>query len=199
MASILKVNTIQDATNSNTAMTIDSSGRVLTAVRPAFRVHTNNSSHFGQDHGDTTYDTNYLTPIPTFPDANTTTELNVGGGTLTFETHPAGNGGKYLKYVVPVTGVYVFGMQGAFTLKTANDYASTGFMVNSAAEAGSGNFPTQVINGYQAYAVDAVMPISGQALFNLTAGDYVVPYAVSIHEAHIDNSIGIRIHGYLLG
>ena len=27
MASILKVNTIQDATNSNTAMTIDSSGR----------------------------------------------------------------------------------------------------------------------------------------------------------------------------
>ena len=30
MASILKVNTIQDATNSNTAMTIDSSGRVKT-------------------------------------------------------------------------------------------------------------------------------------------------------------------------
>ena len=36
MASILKVNTIQDATNSNTAMSIDSSGRVTTAARPAF-------------------------------------------------------------------------------------------------------------------------------------------------------------------
>ena len=30
MASILKVNTIQDATNSNTAMTIDTSGRIFT-------------------------------------------------------------------------------------------------------------------------------------------------------------------------
>ena len=29
MASILKVNTIQDATNSNTALSIDSSGRIL--------------------------------------------------------------------------------------------------------------------------------------------------------------------------
>jgi len=36
MASILKVNTIQDATNSTTAMSIDSSGRVTTSARPAF-------------------------------------------------------------------------------------------------------------------------------------------------------------------
>ena len=38
MASILKVNTIQDATNSNTAMTIDSSGRVSRSVLPAWRL-----------------------------------------------------------------------------------------------------------------------------------------------------------------
>ena len=36
MASILKVNTIQDATNSTTAMTIDSSGRVLKPTTPHF-------------------------------------------------------------------------------------------------------------------------------------------------------------------
>ena len=36
MASILKVNTIQDATNSNTAMTIDSSGRVTLPQLIAF-------------------------------------------------------------------------------------------------------------------------------------------------------------------
>jgi len=36
MTSILKVNTIQDATNSNTAMTIDSTGRILTPARPSF-------------------------------------------------------------------------------------------------------------------------------------------------------------------
>ena len=34
MASILKVNTIQDATNSTTAMTVDTTGRVLQPVKP---------------------------------------------------------------------------------------------------------------------------------------------------------------------
>ena len=37
MASILKVNTIQDATNSNTAITIDSSGRVKTPNQILFQ------------------------------------------------------------------------------------------------------------------------------------------------------------------
>ena len=36
--STLKVGTIQDHANSTTAMTIDSSGRILTPARPAFRV-----------------------------------------------------------------------------------------------------------------------------------------------------------------
>ena len=41
MASILKVNTIQDATNSNTAMSIDTSGHVSHTVRPYFSVRQN--------------------------------------------------------------------------------------------------------------------------------------------------------------
>ena len=44
MASILKVNTIQDATNSTTAMTIDSSGRILTPARPSFQYDIQNYS-----------------------------------------------------------------------------------------------------------------------------------------------------------
>ena len=48
MASILKVNTIQDATNSTTAMSIDSSGRVTTPVKPAFHaVRTSNQTSAG--------------------------------------------------------------------------------------------------------------------------------------------------------
>ena len=43
MASIIKVNTIQDATNSTTAMSIDSSGRVTTSARPAFSVFNTSS------------------------------------------------------------------------------------------------------------------------------------------------------------
>jgi hypothetical protein len=38
MASILKVNTIQDATNSNTAISVDSSGRVTRSVIPSWRL-----------------------------------------------------------------------------------------------------------------------------------------------------------------
>jgi hypothetical protein len=38
MTSILKVSTIQDPTNSNTALTIDSSGRILQPAKPVFSV-----------------------------------------------------------------------------------------------------------------------------------------------------------------
>ena len=48
MASILKVNTIQDATNSTTAMSIDSSGRVTTSTnRPAFMARRTSTQSTG--------------------------------------------------------------------------------------------------------------------------------------------------------
>ena len=42
--STLKVGTIQDHTNSNTAISIDSSGRILTPSRPMFDVAKNQYS-----------------------------------------------------------------------------------------------------------------------------------------------------------
>tara|TARA_B100000575_G_C23094798_1_gene631366 strand:- start:39 stop:551 length:513 start_codon:yes stop_codon:yes gene_type:complete len=41
--STLKVGTIQDHTNSTTAMTIDDAGRILTPARPAWRLQLNSS------------------------------------------------------------------------------------------------------------------------------------------------------------
>ena len=198
MASILKVNTIQDATNSTTAISVDTAGRVTTPARPAFSARTNNSQEWGQNHSDTVYDTNYHTPIPIWLSANTTTDFNVGGGTLSFEDHPIGSG-KYLKYVVPVTGIYVFAMHGSIRLQVSGDYASTGFQLNSASEGGSSTFPTVTINGYQAYQNDAHMPLAGTALMSLTAGDFIVPVSSSISEAYADANFGIRVSGYLLG
>ena len=198
MTSILKVDTIQNVSTGTTAMTIDSTGRVLTAARPAFSARTNNAQEWGQNHSDTVYDTNYHTPIPISLSANTTTDFNVGGGTLSFETHPIGSG-KYLKYVVPVTGIYVFAMHGSLRLQVSGDYASTGFQLNSASEGGSSTFPTVTINGYQAYQADSHFSLAGTALMSLTAGDYVVPYSSSISEAYADANFGIRVSGYLLG
>ena len=45
MASIIKVNTIQDATNSNTAMTIDSSGRITEPQKPSVTVDISSSGY----------------------------------------------------------------------------------------------------------------------------------------------------------
>ena len=197
MASILGIDTIQHQSGT-TAMTIDSTGRVLTAARPAFSARTNNAQEWGQNHSDTVYDTNYHTPIPIWLSANTTTDFNVGGGTLSFETHPIGSG-KYLKYVVPVTGIYVFAMHGSIRMQVADDYASVGFQLNSASEGGSSTFPTVTIQGYQSYKADSHMSLAGTALMSLTAGDYIVPYSSSISEAYADANFGIRVSGYLLG
>ena len=85
MASILKVNTIQDATNSNTAMTIDSSGRILTPTRPHALVN------FGGGASDT-YET-------------------VSDGLLPFDTIVHEVGSNYdttnKRYVAPVAGLYL--------------------------------------------------------------------------------------------
>tara|TARA_Y100001972_G_scaffold9180_1_gene9634 strand:+ start:109 stop:597 length:489 start_codon:yes stop_codon:yes gene_type:complete len=49
MASILKVNTIQDATNSNTAISVDSSGRMTTPAVPAFHCTKTSSQTASSD------------------------------------------------------------------------------------------------------------------------------------------------------
>jgi len=83
MASILKVNTIQDATNSNTAMTIDTSGRVLKPTTPHFHVGKSDG-HVGAS---TTIVWNYVV-------RDTESAYSTSTG----------------KYTVPLTGVWWFGV-----------------------------------------------------------------------------------------
>jgi len=98
MASIIKVNTIQDATNSNTAMTIDSTGRILTPARPAFRATIAGSS---SSHGDQ--------------------------GVLIFETEDFDTGGNYDHtngtFTAPIAGIYHF-MFRSLTATTNGGVAS---------------------------------------------------------------------------
>jgi hypothetical protein len=81
MASILKVNTIQDATNSNTAISVDSSGRVTTPAVPAFSAGLSTHAPSGD------YIDNFNTPH-----TNVGSHFNASTGTFT----------------APVTGNYFF-------------------------------------------------------------------------------------------
>ena len=83
MASIIKVNTIQDATNSNTAMTIDTSGRVLKPTTPHFHVRKTDGA----------------------VGASTTIVWN----NVTRDTESAYSTSTG-KYTVPLTGVWWFGV-----------------------------------------------------------------------------------------
>ena len=84
MASILKVNTIQDATNSTTAISVDTAGRVTTPARPSFSARrTANQDFSGSGY--------YKAEFPT-------AEFNIGNHYNTSNS----------KFTCPVAGVYLF-------------------------------------------------------------------------------------------
>ena len=86
MTSILKVSEIQDPTNSNSALTIDSTGRILTPARPAFRVHGTASVW------------NNLNPSGTIVSQLTTVEYNIGSH---YDT-------SSYEFTAPIAGLYHF-------------------------------------------------------------------------------------------
>ena len=86
MTSILKVSEIQDPTNSNTALSIDSSGRILMPARPAFFASLTLTTAFSSISSGVDL-TQYLTTI----------DYNIGNH------YSAANG-----FVAPIDGIYHF-------------------------------------------------------------------------------------------
>ena len=100
MASIIKVNTIQDATNSNTAMTVDTTGRILTPARPAFLAYNSTDAWHNYAHGaarDMVWDA---------------TRFNIGNH---FNT-------STYKFTCPVAGIYWFHCWGYMRHNAAPNY-----------------------------------------------------------------------------
>ena len=86
MASILKVNTIQDATNSNTALSIDSSGRIAQPQKPSVTINISNSGYVNVSNND---------PIPF-----NSVQFSQGGGNSAFNT-------STYKFTCPLSGIYL--------------------------------------------------------------------------------------------
>ena len=103
MASILKVNTIQDATNSNTALSIDSSGRITEPNKPAFLATYANDAWSTVSNND----------VVNFNDVSSGDCFDNGSNFVT---------GTY-RFVAPVAGTYYF----AFSIYTINSDTTAAF------------------------------------------------------------------------
>ena len=146
MASILKVNTIQDATNSNTAMSIDSTGRILTPARPSWFAYTtshvtstgnivfdtavyNVGSHYDTSNGRFTAPLTGVYMIAfkcliTTPNNSTSVKLYIDGNQYAGTSQEAANMGTYGKLAGQSAGYYV-GQGGTVLVQmTAGEYAN---------------------------------------------------------------------------
>ena len=103
MASILKVNTIQDATNSNTAMTIDTNGNVFRGVLPSWRLGFTSSSS-------------------TQSSAETTVPFAVTSGNNCFIKGGVTYDSSSYEITVPVAGVYMLGSTVRVDSGTSGNY-----------------------------------------------------------------------------
>ena len=130
MASILKVNTIQDATNSTTAISVDSSGRVTTPLTPAFHAWKSSVQTSSADDETVTFD-------------NIT--LNTG-------SHFSNN-----IFTVPVAGVYFFSCKWLSAHDTDQD--DIYIQVNNVSKSRSRN-PLSASNSHETVTLTYIASLS---------------------------------------
>jgi len=130
MASIIKVNTIQDATNSNTAVSVDSSGRVTLPQVPAFHAWKSSSQTSSADDETVTFD-------------NIT--LNTG-------SHFSNN-----VFTCPVAGVYFFSCKWLSSHSTDQD--DIYIQVNNVSKSRSRN-PLSASNSHETVTLTYIASLS---------------------------------------
>ena len=140
MSSILKVSEIQDPTNGNSALTIDSSGRVLMPQRPAFHASTNGAGS-----------ASYFTPgVAVFPHA----DVNVGS------CYSTSTG----KFTAPIAGTYYF---SGMMLGNQNSRLFFHLRKNNSVINGTMIETVSVSSQYQTASTDCVVTLAVNDLVHL--------------------------------
>ena len=151
--SILRVDTIQHS-NGTTALTIDSSGRVLSPNKPAFQVRGSALQSITSTGNSTV---NYDTVI-----------VNVGGN------YSTGNS----RFIAPVAGNYLFGSNtriDSLNMSSAADYHRLYFAVNGSAT--SATYGHSIVSIVTTVANYLTLNITG--LISLSTNDYVQVFVLS--------------------
>lgn len=179
MRSILKVSSIQDPQNSNTALSIDTSGRVTTPARPAFLVSRGGVTTpltEGNDH--------QILPF-------NTVEFDIGGNYSTANYN----------YVCPVDGVYFFSLNARFDSVSAGGYVRGMIYRGSDAATniyafGANGDVLASITGNHATNYET-MVVSG--VLQCSAGDIVTAMGGHSSDTSISLTAESQFSGFLVG
>ncbi len=145
-ATNLEVTTIKDKTNSNTAMSIDTSGRVTTPTRPAFHVRLSSSSGATGVQGNLVFDEE---------------DFDIGNN------YDTSNG----RFTAPIAGIYFFSFDSLVSNSSgsqlpANNYTRVRFLKNGS----SGSFSQYSYNYSGSAQYNTINRID---CIQLSASDYI--------------------------
>ena len=172
----LDLATIKDGSGTNTAMTIDSTGRILTPARPAFSCRPNGSINVAEN------PSGWKTTVFGIVDFDIGNNLNAGG-----------------YFVCPVTGIY------QFNLHMRLDSVGSGITIICLGSEISGtSTPTTNANlYYNSYVINGAPNSTYDSLatsvtISMTAGDTVMPWHYSSDTSYTVQ-VASSFSGFLVG
>ena len=176
--STLKVGTIQDHSNSNNALVIDSSGRVTEPAKPCFAVKSNRAVN--------TADFTTAAGVPfneiEFQRGGTIVAISGSGDTTS------------AVFTAPITGIYQFNLMVNLTCAGGGNFNSTLLYIDGATVGGQ-NDPTyrnldDNTGGYHG--------MSSSFLISLNTGQTVTPFLNCSGDSSVTVRNGCRFSGFLV-
>jgi hypothetical protein len=170
----LDLATIKDSTGTNTAITIDSSGRILMPSRPAFAVYTATTTNAD-------YTTNTKVPFDT-------KEFDIG-------TNVTINSGAI--FTAPISGIYQFNLTVMlFNLGSGTEYGSTMLYIDDALVQSAQDKTYRNLEDPQS---GSYLTNSSSFMIQLTANQTVTPYVGIVGDTTVGIRDGSRFSGFLVG
>ena len=179
--STLKVGTIQDHTNSNNALLIDSSGRVTAPANPKF------SASLGTSIGVADYTATSGIGTDAFTVPLDTEDFDIG--------NCLGISGTVATFTAPITGYYQFNLSCLFQNATTATHVNIYFDVNGALNSSNSDDDYRVITNPNGANYQGM--VNG-ALIYVPAGQTVQPAMFVTGDTTVSIRKGTRFQGFLV-